>query len=177
MQTQRENNLNTTTTQQAHSADKPGFEFTTLQQFQSGQISRQEAAILLECSERTVTRKLKKIKTKGAAGLVHGNKSRTPINKKSEGLKEKYLSRYLKQYQDLNFFHALEMLHKEFEASDRVSYTTFKNWCLEAGIEKTRRRRSKKRPAEKAKISQKWSQPKIYPDMFLTPQEPIQNAS
>jgi len=113
-----------------------------LEDYREGRITRKEAAALLECSERAVTRRATKIRLKGIAGIKHGNYQKPAVNRVAEGKKSQMLLLAKETYFDFNMVHCLEKLKEQHALS--VSYATFHGWCRKAGIGKHRRRRTSK---------------------------------
>ena len=113
-----------------------------LEDFRMGLITRKEAAGLLVCSERGVTRRAKKIRLKGIAGIKDGNYQRPAVNRIDKAKQADMLLLAKETYFDFNMVHCLEKL-KELHALS-VSYATFHGWCRKAGIGKHRRRRASK---------------------------------
>lgn len=120
------------------------MEFLVIEKFRRGELSRVEAALKLNCSIRTISRKAKKIRLNGFSGLKHGNYGKAPKNKKADNLKEKMIKLYKEKYYDFNFFHALEMIVRNEHLTESVSYQTFRKWCRNAGLGKVKRRRASK---------------------------------
>lgn len=60
------------------------FELEQIEKFITGKITRTETATLLLTTERTVSRKVRKVEKQGLLGVKHGNTGRRPINKKSD---------------------------------------------------------------------------------------------
>jgi Helix-turn-helix domain len=58
-----------------------------LTQVLEGRVSIGDAARLLERSERQVKRLLTALREEGAAGLIHGNRGRTPVHRTPDGLR------------------------------------------------------------------------------------------
>lgn len=114
------------------------FSFAILQDFRNGVVSRSQAAFLLGCSERAVTRRVAKIRVNGMAGIKHGNTKRSPPNKLDLDLKEKVLALVRSRYYDFNVLHLKETL-LERELID-ISYTSLRRWCREAGLTKLKRK-------------------------------------
>lgn len=119
------------------------FAFAVLQDFRNGVISREQASVLLGCSERSVSRRAAKLKEHGMAGIKHGNIKRPPANKLSCDLKAQIIQLVKSRYYDFNMLHIKEMLSEK--DSIEVSYTTLRRWCREAGLVKHRR---KNRPSK-----------------------------
>jgi transposase len=113
-----------------------------LEDFRTGMVTRKEAADLLGCSERSVSRRAKKIRLKGIAGIKHGNYQRPAVNRIDEAKQADMLLLAKEKYFDFNMVHCLEKLTEHHSLS--VSYSTFHGWCRKAGIGKHRRRRTSK---------------------------------
>jgi hypothetical protein len=113
-----------------------------LEDFRFGKISRREAAQLLGCSERAVTRRAGKVRVKGPAGIKHGNCQREAVNRVDSAKREQMLALARDVYFDFNMSHCLEMLRDRHSLT--TSYMTFRSWCRESGIGKVRRRRTSK---------------------------------
>lgn len=118
------------------------IELQVLQDFQFGRKSRAEAAMLLGVSERSVSRRVKKIRDKGLSGIKHGNYGRTPINKLSDEDRSRVMALIKEKYFDFNLCHAMELLNKHHNVD--VSYSTLRNWCRCENIGKRKKRRSSK---------------------------------
>ncbi len=114
------------------------FSFAVLEDFRSGSISREQASILLGCSERAITRRVAKLRTLGMEGIKHGNTRRPPVNKLHTDFKEKVLTLVRSRYYDFNLLHLKEIL-LEKESID-VSYTTLRRWCRGASLLKHKRK-------------------------------------
>ena len=113
-----------------------------LEDFRSGLISRRQAADLLGCSERAVTRRVAKLRVKGIEGIKHGNFDRPALNRVDLAKRDEMLALAKSTYFDFNMVHCLEMLSERHGL--QASYSTFHRWCREAGIGKRRRRRTNK---------------------------------
>jgi transposase len=69
-----------------------------------------EAARALGVSYRHAKRLRKRLSDKGVAGLWHGNRGRSPVNKTSEELKSRVVTLSEEKYEDFNDTHFWEML-------------------------------------------------------------------
>lgn len=121
---------------------KDQITYRIIEEFRLGNLKRWEAAERLGISERTISRKTKKIREKGIVGIKHGNYGKIPHNKIGDEIKEVFLNLYKNVYSYFNYSHALEMIETHQEM--KISYTTFKNWCRGAGIGKIKRRKTSK---------------------------------
>jgi transposase len=113
-----------------------------LEDFRTGLISRKEASNLLGCSERAVTRRVRKIRLKGLVGIKHGNYQRPARNHIDDAKRKQMLLLAKETYFDFNMVHCLEKLKERHLLS--VSYATFHGWCRKEGIGKHKRRRTGK---------------------------------
>src|ERR1700761_7167020 len=89
------------------------FVYQAVLDFLNGTLSRQETAKLLQVRERTVSRIARRIEAKGLLGVVHGNRSRVPWNRKHDGLKSEVLRLVQQHYFDFNVTHCREKLKQE----------------------------------------------------------------
>jgi len=117
-----------------------------IESFIEGHISRERAALKLGITERSVSRRAKKIRTLGLNGAYHGNRGRKPKQKKSRTTKHRYLSKKREQYFDFNVCHAWELIRAEAGENEleTVSRPTFYRWCRDAGLLKFASRRLRK---------------------------------
>lgn len=111
-------------------------------EYRMGKLSRLEAAQRLRCSERSVTRRVGKIRINGPEGIKHGNYLKPSSNRVEASKREQMLKLAKETYFDFNMVHCLEMLTARHGLS--ISYTTFHRWCRQAGIAKRKRRRASK---------------------------------
>jgi len=116
------------------------FTFNVLNDFGLGKIKRSEAAMMLGITERSVTRKASRFRTKGLPGVQHGNKGKTPPNRVSDDLQMRVIKLVREKYFDFNATHCLERLKKDegFE----ISYSVFYRWLKKAGLIKRTKRRN-----------------------------------
>ena len=119
------------------------FQLNILAKFRNGEVTRAQAAELLNLSERQVTRKSTCIATEGLKGILHGNSGTTPVNRTSLEMKSIFLNLYRTIYSNFNMTHALEMI--KLEHNLEIPYSIFRRWCDEAKIQKYRNRKVKPR--------------------------------
>lgn len=118
--------------------------FDTVTQFLSGKMTRSEAALLLDCRERTITRLARRVEEKGVLGVVHGCRGRVAPNRFPEETKQRTVRLMQSRYFDFNLTHALEKLTTEHGI--RISHDTLRRWCHEKGlVKRAKRRRAKVR--------------------------------
>jgi|APSaa5957512535_1039671.scaffolds.fasta_scaffold61922_1 transposase len=117
-------------------------EFEILQDFREGRKTRKQIALLLGVSERTVSRRAKKIRDKGVSGIKHGNYQKPPVNKISDKIRNEVMNLIVKNYYDFNVSHALEQI--ENHHGIQISYMTLLSWYKQRGLGKSRKRRTSK---------------------------------
>ncbi len=121
---------------------KDQVEARVVEDFRSGRTTRAHAALLLGITEKSITRKAKKLRESGIAGLRHGNKGKSPINRSSEAIRDEALNLAMTKYFDFNVAHCFDTLVANHGLT--VSYSTFHLWCRKAGIKQSKRRRPSK---------------------------------
>lgn len=116
--------------------------FDTVTQFLSGKVTRFQAARLLDCRERTISRVARRVQAKGILGVIHGSRGRVAPNRLPSELKSQTVSLMQSRYFDFNLTHALEKLKGEHGID--ISHDTLRRWCHEKGLVKRAKRRSAK---------------------------------
>jgi hypothetical protein len=115
------------------------FTHQVVSDFLLSKLTRKQSAELLQVRERTVSRLARRIEEKGFFGVIHGNRERTPANKKSEQFKADVMKLIEEKYFDFNMTHALELLKERHQLI--VKYATFRRWCHEKHLVKRAKRR------------------------------------
>ena len=92
----------------------------------AGRMTAKMAAEILHLSERQIYRLRKNILLRGDAGIVHGNRDRTPLNAFSRRQKDCIITLYKEQYKSYNFTHFAETLEKEHKI--KISRETVREW-------------------------------------------------
>jgi len=87
--------------------------------------NKNRASKKLGLSRRQIDRLITKYKENGKSGFIHGNKSKTPVNKLDKSISEDIILLYQNKYQGFNFNHFKDML-LELEGID-VSYNYLYN--------------------------------------------------
>lgn len=113
--------------------------YQVLEDFRQGKISRKKTAELLGVSERAVSRRVKRLREEGMAGIKHGNFEKAPANKLPDPVRREAMSLMRQRYYDFNTSHAHELLVKEHGFA--MSYVTLLTWCKQEGLARARRRR------------------------------------
>ena len=73
---------------------------------------RMGTAEILTMRERTVSRLARRIEARGLLGVIHGNRDKSPSNKKPEDLKKSVMNLFEEKYFDYNMTHCLEVLNE-----------------------------------------------------------------
>lgn len=110
-----------------------------LQEVDNGHMTGVEAAEVLGVSERQVRRLLKTYRTKGAEGLVHGNRGKASRRRMDEQTRERIVGLIDKDYRDYNTLHLQEELEEEHGMV--VSYSALRRIRQTAGLPSPRTRR------------------------------------
>jgi len=118
------------------------FNYRIVEQFLEGQLSRVEAAQLLQMRERSISRLARRVEKKGFVGAVHGNRGKRPWNKLRSGECESIARLVRERYSDFNMTHCLEFLRDNHGV--KVTYETFRRLCHKAMLVKRRQRRRPK---------------------------------
>jgi transposase len=84
-----------------------------LVELEAGRLRAEEGAQVLGVSERHVWRLLAAFREQGAAGLVHGNRGREPVNKLRPAIRQHILVLAREQYADYNDCHFTEKLAEQ----------------------------------------------------------------
>ena len=117
--------------------------YITIERYRRGELSRTEAALKLNLSERQVTRIVKKVREEGITGIKHGNCGQVPWNKLDQTLIDQFVQLYKDRYFRFNYSHAYEMIQAQNGLSG-VSYDSFRKACRKKGIGKSKTRRTSK---------------------------------
>ncbi len=113
-----------------------------VQAVMDGRLTVDEAATALNLSERQLYRSLAAAREQGLAGLVHGNRGRTPWNKGDEALWKSVLRLVQKRYPDVNDRHLQELLERNH--SIRVHPEALRRHLRAAGLAPKRSHRPRK---------------------------------
>ena len=123
-----------------------------IQMVMDGRIRPSEAAGVLKRSERQIWRLLQRIRTKGLAGMVHGNKGKTSPRRLNEKVRNMIITLAREKYTGINDTHLQEILVREQKID--VSRETLRGILRGADIlAKLKRRRSKYRCRRERKMA------------------------
>ncbi len=121
---------------------KEEHRINVIQKVMDGQMSRQEAGVAMERSERQIYRLLNKAREIGIQGIIHGNKGLKSPRKRSEKFWKKILDIVRLQYLDVNDRHLQEILERE--ETIKVGRESLRKQLRAAGIAPKRKRRGAK---------------------------------
>ncbi len=77
---------------------KEAISLKILDEFREGKITRLVASELLGCSQRAVTRRVKKLREQGVAGIKHGNFQTPSVRRIDPGKREQMMALAKKLY-------------------------------------------------------------------------------
>ncbi len=117
----------------------------------SGEVTRQEAAVVLGLSERQVRRVLAAYRAAGPGGLVHGNRGRTPVQTLSEEVRAQIVALASGRYAGVNDTHLSELLARDEGLT--VSRSTIRRLRVEAGGVRPRTRRAPKHRSRRERMA------------------------
>ena len=126
------------------------FRFQTVSNFLHGKTTRLDTAVLLQVSERTVTRIARRIEKKNFLGVMHGNRGLRPHNKLSNQLQTMTMKLVEERYFDFNMTHCLEKLKEE---GIEVTYSVFRRWCHAKHLVKRKKRRGAKARIKRVRMA------------------------
>ena len=127
--------------------------------------NKNRASKKLNISRRQVNRLIIKYKEKGKAGLVHGNRTKKPVNALNNSISKDIITLYKNKYYDFNFNHFKEFL--ESKENIKVSYKFIYKTLTNEGIlspkarKKTKREYAKRKLLEEKKINLNMKQEQI----------------
>lgn len=117
----------------------------------AGELDAGEAAAYLRLSTRQVNRLAERLRTEGAAGLVHGNRGRQPVNRVDDAVRAAIVDQALTTYAGFNPVHLTETLA---EADPAIpSPRTVQRILAEAGVKPPRTRRAPAHRSRRERMS------------------------
>jgi transposase len=114
---------------------------TILTHLLSDDLTLEEATVLLDLSTRQVRRLIERLRSEGAAALVHGNRGRRPVNHIAEGHRAELLELARETYVGFNPVHMAESIAEE-HPDLAVSARSLRRILAAGGIAPVRTRRS-----------------------------------
>ena len=118
-----------------------------------GQLALQDTADALGVSARHARRLLKRLRERGPAGLVHGNRGCTPSNRTPDELREQILGWVEDRYAGFNDTHLTELLAEREEIS--IGRETLRSILRAAGYRAKRKRRPRRHHRRRERSAQK----------------------
>jgi transposase InsO family protein len=119
----------------------------------AGELDPAVAAQALELSKRQVHRLTERLRTEGAAGLVHGNRGRTPANRTNDDLRSQVVEAASGSLAGFNPVHMSECLAEADEPIE-VSARTVRRILVQAGLRPPRTRRRSQRHDRRERMAQ-----------------------
>jgi transposase len=119
--------------------------------FREGKITRREAALLCQMSERSVARLTARVRSGGPPGIIHGNRGKRPSNRTPSAVETEMMELMKSRYYDFNLQHAWEMLTEHHGL--KVSTDTLRRWCRKHGVGKRKKRRPSKARIARERMS------------------------
>lgn len=105
----------------------------------TGGLTAEEAARVLELSIRQVRRLLRRYRADGSAGLVHGNRERTPGHRIPDVIRERVVELATTTYAGVNHTHLAELLAEREDLE--IAARTLRRILAEASVTPARTRR------------------------------------
>ena len=105
----------------------------------AGELTAEQAGRVLHVSVRTIRRLLAAYRADGAAGLVHGNRGRSPAHRTPDALRDRLVELATTTYAGVNRAHLAELLAEREGLT--VAERTLRRVLAEAGLAPARRRR------------------------------------
>lgn len=116
--------------------------FSLLERLERGEVTVGEVAASIGRSRRQVQRIRKRVLLRGAPGLVHGNRGRSPAHARSDETRAQVLELRRTRYAGFNDHHFTEKLTESEGLT--VSRETVRRWLRAEGISSPRKRRGSK---------------------------------
>ena len=105
----------------------------------TGGLTAEEAARVLDLSVRQVRRLLRRYRDDGSAGLVHGNRERTPAHRIPDAIRDRVVELATTTYAGVNHSHLAELLAEREDLA--VAERTLRRILAEADVRPVRTRR------------------------------------
>jgi transposase len=117
----------------------------------TGGLTAEEAARVLHLSIRQVRRLLRRYRVDGSAGLVHGNRERTPAHRIPDVIRDRVVELATTTYAGVNHTHLAELL-AEREGLD-IAERTLRRILAEASVRPVRTRRSPRHRSRRERMA------------------------
>ncbi len=128
------------------------YKYQIIMKFLSGKIYKNEAALLLSVSERTISRYASKVRNKGIFGVKHGNCNNKINLKYDSEFKFKVIELYRTKYFDFNLSHFCEILLERHDIS--LKYITLWRWFSFIKLIKSPKKRRRKKHVYRQRMPQ-----------------------
>lgn len=117
--------------------------YSIIQSLLEGKMVNKEAVLSLNLSLRQVQRMKRKVEVLGPAGILHGNRGRSPSHAFSSEAQNRIITLAEERYFDFNFSHLSEMLEEEERIT--INRETLRRWLRPRGFGSKVRRMPKHR--------------------------------
>ena len=133
-------------------SDSESFQYQVIMRFITGKLYAEEAALMLNCSKRTISRLAKRVREKGMMGVKHGNYAKNSNRKTDPELKEMVLDLKQNEYFDYNCQHFYDILVSKYKF--KQSYHTVWRWLKSTNMVKHSRRKRRKKHTYRPRLPQ-----------------------
>lgn len=123
-----------------------------LGRWREGALTAAEAAALLACSERTAWRLLRRLRTDGVDGIVHGNRGRASPRRLPSATRERIVELARTRYRGVNDSHLAELLAEDEHIV--IGRSSLQRLLRRAGLGTTRTRRAPKYRSRRERMPQ-----------------------
>ena len=122
-------------------SQKTVSKFKVINQYDEGKLTRKEASLALDVTERQVSRLAERYRSGGILGMEHGNAGKASPKRIPEVIRERVLFLASEKYVNFNYQHLHEVLLAQEDIT--ISYSSLKRICAPLGTGKKTRRRAK----------------------------------
>ena len=133
-------------------SNSESYKLQIITKYLSGTIYKDDAATLLNVSERTISRYAKKLRENGPAGIKHGNSGIARNQKWTQEIKDMVLKLKKKTYFDFNTAHFTDILKQKHKID--IPYTTIREWLLESNLVKTKYKKRRRKHVYRTRMPQ-----------------------
>ncbi len=103
-----------------------------LKRYLAGEVSRKEAAFVLQISPRQFARVVNRFREHGVEGLKHRNIGHKALNRTPEEITSRIIQLMREKYQGAQLLAAHRMLKEQDQV--QISYSTLRRICIESGV-------------------------------------------
>lgn len=114
-------------------------------------LSIRELSFLIQKSYRQAQRIVERVRKLGELGVIHGNCSKSPVNKVDQTLLHQIHLLHKTKYHDFNLTHFLELLRQD--EGINIKYSTLYRYSKSRGMIKNPKRRSKRKFSTRPRLA------------------------